>query len=90
MRPKGRIYIYAGGGPCNRNRFTVGTVEDLGAEGLTPTEGMALHFWCGDADDQGNDDPLLFEGTIHFDLVKRYWYALIDEGSFRHLSDDNE
>ena len=77
MRPKGRIFLYPGAGPRGRNKFTIGTFEDLNAEGITPTEGMNIAFYCDD------DDPLLFEGAIHYDSQLQHWYALIDENSYR-------
>jgi hypothetical protein len=88
MKPSGRIYIYPGAGQNGHNAFTVGTFEDLRAEGFTPTEGMSMRFWCDDSDDKGNPDPLLFEATIHYDAHLRYWYALIDEKTYRHASDE--
>ena len=84
MKPTGRIYLYPGAGPGGRNVFPVGTFEDLQDENITPTDGMLIHFWCGDGDDEGNDAPLLFEGTVHYDGRQQHWYALIDEETFRH------
>ena len=88
MRPNGRIYLYPGAGPKGHNAFTVGTFEDLLAEGINPAEGMSIRFWSGDADSDGKDDPLLFEGTIHYDSELRKWYALIDETTYHHESDE--
>ena len=64
MRPKGRIFLYPGAGPGGRNKFTIGTFEDLNAEGITPTEGMNIAFYC--------DDDMLFEGTIHYESQRQY------------------
>jgi hypothetical protein len=88
MKPSGRICLYPGAGPNGHNVFTVGTFEDLRADGITPAEGMSIRFWCDDGDSDGNDDPLLFEGTIHYDSHLRKWYALIDEKTYRHASDE--
>lgn len=90
MKPAGRIYLYPGAGPNGHNTFTIGTFEDLRSEGITPSEGMLINFWCGDGDDKGNEDPLFFEGTIHYDAHQRYWYALIDEKTYRHASEKSK
>ena len=82
-KPPGRIYL----DPMNR-RFTIGTFKDLEEEKITPAEGMTLHFWNDDADDAGNQDNLIFEGVIHFDETLGRWYAVIDENSYRHESDE--
>lgn len=50
-------------------------------------EGLRLSFYCEDADDDGRSDELLFEGTVHFDAHKSEWYAIIDEDTYRHVSD---
>ena len=68
------------------NGFTVGTFEDLRPEGIAPSEGIAIRFWCDDGDSNGNEDPLLLDGTIHDDSQYEYWYALIDEEAYRHAS----
>jgi hypothetical protein len=82
-KPKGRIYL----DPMN-GRFTVGTLKDLELEKITPIEGMTLQFWMDDGDDAGNTDNLIFEGVIHFDKELGRWYAVIDENSYRHESDE--
>jgi hypothetical protein len=55
---------------------------------MTLTEGMTVGFWMDDADDRGQEDNLLFEGTVHFDAHRQQWYALIDWASFHHESDE--
>jgi hypothetical protein len=55
---------------------------------ITPVEGMTLPFWNDDADEKGNTDNLIFEGVIHFDKESGRWFAVINEKSFRHESDD--
>lgn len=82
-RPRGRIYF----DPQN-GRFTLGTFKDLEEEKITPVEGMTLHFYSGDADEDGNEDNLIFEGVVHFDNETSRWFAVIDEKSFRHESDE--
>ncbi len=84
-----RIYLYPGlgeGEPHYLDRL--GTVKDLAEAGMTLTEGMRVGFWMDDGNDQGEDDNLLFEGTVHFDPQRQQWYALIDRASFRHESDE--
>ena len=88
MKPNGRIFLYPGAGPGGSNVFTVGTFEDLRSEGIMPVNGMSLSFYCDDADGEGNDDPLLFEGTIHYNSRLGKWYALVDEKTYHHGSDE--
>jgi len=86
---KKRIYLYPGlgeGEPHYLDRL--GTIKDLAETGLTLTEGSQVGFWMDDGNDQGEEDNLIFEGTVHFDPQKQQWYALIDHGSFRHESDE--
>jgi len=71
-----------------QRRFTIGTFKDLEREKITPVEGMTLYFWTDDADEAGNPDNLTFEGIIHFDQTLGRWYAVIDENSYRHESDE--
>jgi hypothetical protein len=84
-KPKGRIYF----DPLN-GHFTYGTFKDLEEENITPVEGMTLPFWNDDADENGNTDNLIFEGVIHFDRKSGRWFAVIDERTYRHESDDSE
>ena len=88
MKPSSRIFLYPGWGPNGQNVFTVGTFEDLRTDGITPVDGMSLSFYCDDADVEGNDDPLLFEGTIHYNSQLGKWYALVDETTYHHASDE--
>src|SRR6266404_4573273 len=82
-KPRGRVYL----DPMNR-QFTIGTFKDLEEEKISPAEGMTLHFWHDDANDAGKQDNLIFEGVIHFDKTLGRWYAVIDEHSYRHESDE--
>ena len=85
-RPKGRIYLYPGGGrPGPGTPFTQGTFWDLEAEQITPTPGMRLDFYADDANERGEADYLLFTGVVDFDA--NGWYAVIDDGSFLHESE---
>lgn len=84
-----RIYLYPGlgeGEPHYLDRL--GTIKDLAESGMALTDGMRVGFWTDDADEQGKDDNLIFDGTVHFDPERQLWYALIDWKSFRHESDE--
>ena len=67
-----------------------GTWEDLKKYEVELVEGLAVEFWMDDGDDEGNEDPLFFEGTVHYDATQSHWIALIDESSFRHASEVNQ
>lgn len=83
-----RVFLYPYAGPGGRNYFEqIGTKQDVLLSDLKLEEGQRLNFYCGDADDEGRPDELIFEGTVHFDPQKRQWYAIIDENSYRHASD---
>ena len=83
-----RIFLYPYAGPGGRNYLKqIGTIEDLALNDLQLKQGTRLSFYCEDADEMGNSDDLLFEGTVHFDPEKQQWYALVDESSYRHASD---
>jgi hypothetical protein len=64
-----------------------GTFNDLARYSLELNEGMRIKFWTDDADDKGNRDPLLFEGTVHFDVDQDCWVAELDSRGYWHLSD---
>lgn len=84
-----RIYLYPGlgeGAPHYLDR--VGTVEDLLESGIVLSEGLQVGFYDLDANDQGDNDKLIFEGTVHYDHEREKWYALLDWTSFRHESDE--
>ncbi len=84
-----RIYLYPGLGEGEPHYLDlVGTIKDLAESGLTLTEGMKVDFWMDDGNDDGEEDNLLFEGTVHFDPKRQQWYALIDHTSFHHESDE--
>ncbi|WP_031497552.1 hypothetical protein [Bryobacter aggregatus] len=84
-----RIYLYPGLGEGEPHYLeSVGTVRDIERTGLKLVEGKRVAFYDFDGTDKRDDDNLLFEGVIHFDMVRGKWYALIDWGSFRHESDE--
>jgi hypothetical protein len=86
-----RIYLYAEGVKNHPHYLTtIGTKADLARTGLVLKEGAVVGFYNEDANDQNEADPLLFEGIVHWDKEKNLWYAILDEASFRHLSDKRE
>jgi hypothetical protein len=66
---------------------TLGSFWDLEAHGIMLSEGLYLYFWTDDADDNGNDDPILSEGAVHFDTSQNCWIATIDWDRLVHASD---
>ena len=86
----GRLYLYPG---SNVDRdwspFTKGTFDDLAEGGITVLEGMRLKFYDSDADEGGQPDDLLFEGSAHF-IPDRGWGAIIDAKSFHWESDERK
>jgi hypothetical protein len=49
---------------------------------------MVIAFYDQDGDGEGNRDDLLFEGTVHYDAERECWYAIIDQNSWRHRSQE--
>jgi len=75
--------------PTGRNYLKqLGTLRDIAKVGLELREGMVVGFYDQDGDGEGNRDDLLFEGTVHYDAEKKGWYAIIDQKSWRHESDE--
>jgi hypothetical protein len=73
----------------NRLRLTcAGTFADLAREQIQLQEGLALMFYMDDADDQGQADEMLVEGTVHFDPEEQVWVAKVDWATVHHASDD--
>ena len=62
-------------------------VTDLKKSGTALREGMILDFWSDDGDENGNPDPLLFQGIVQFDTVVNQWVAIVDWNKFIHASD---
>ncbi len=84
-----RIYLYLSVPLGGRQKFTLGTFEDLAANHIEPREGLRLHFYCDDANPStGERDDLLFEGVIGFD-ANLGWHAIVDEGAVRSQSELN-
>jgi hypothetical protein len=83
-----RIYLYPYAGVGGRNYLKdIGTFEDFKQSGMSLKEGLRLEFYCGDADDTGKPDDLIFDGTVYYDTEKQKWYVIVDENSYRHASD---
>jgi|SRR5208282_6759199 len=83
-----RIFLYPYAGPGGRNYFKqIGTTQDIMLDEVKLCEGLRLGFYCEDQDDEGMPDELIFDGTVHFDHEKGQWYAIIDENSYRHASE---
>jgi hypothetical protein len=73
----------------NRVRLIcAGTAEDLRRLALQLREGLALTLYTDDADDEGNPDPLLIDGTVHYDAEGKCWVAEVDWSRLRHASDE--
>lgn len=73
----------------NRLRLTcVGTQEDLSRHGMELKEGLVLTFYTDDADDEGNADDLLIEGTVTYSNDEQCWVAQVDWNAIRHESDE--
>lgn len=63
-----------------------GTVEDLTAQGIELREGLALTLYSDDADENGNLDELLADGTVSYSDDEGCWVATIDWDAIRHAS----
>lgn len=86
-KPQKRIYLYLAsrGG---RQRFTLGTFEDLKAAGTELKPGILLPFYTDDTDEAGNRDDLIFEGVVGYDEITGKWYATVEPNNIRHESDE--
>lgn len=63
---------------------TIGTRHDLGRLGIVLSEGMTLSLWSDDADADGTQNNLEFEGVAHFDPDRNCWVATVDWSTMRH------
>jgi hypothetical protein len=71
----------------NRLRLTcAGTRRDLQQQGIELREGMVLTLYTDDANEQGQPDPLLAEGVVHYDDAQQCWVAAIDWQTVGHAS----
>jgi hypothetical protein len=83
-----RTYLYPYAGPGGKNYLRqLGTKDDIAKTGTILREGMRLSFWNDDSNDEGQPDPLYFDGIVHFDSEAGEWYVVIDDESYHHESD---
>lgn len=74
----------------NRLRLTAqGTRDDLARHGIRLQEGLRLTFYTDDADDDGNPDNLLADGTVQRNEQEQCWGAAVDWNALRHASAEN-
>lgn len=66
---------------------TMGTQQDLRKYGIALKEGLALSFWMDDGDDEGNLDPLYFDGILHYNEESQNWVAVVDRKSICNASE---
>ena len=62
------------------------SVRALEAYGLRLREGMALHLYSDDLDDQGRRDDLVADGVAHYDASIDRWIA-VQLGRIRNVSE---
>jgi hypothetical protein len=73
----------------NRLRLTcIGTQRDLERQGIELQKGMILALYTDDANEEGQADPLVAEGVVHFDKTEKCWVAVIDWKAIRHASEE--
>jgi hypothetical protein len=65
----------------------VGTIEDLGRQGITLRDGMPLTFYSDDLDAKGQPDELLVDGVVSFSEEEHCWVAVIDWSAIHHASE---
>ena len=66
---------------------TMGTHQDLRKYGISLKEGLALDFWMDNGDDEGNLDPLYFNGIVHYDASGQNWVAVVDHENIHNASE---
>ena len=72
----------------NRIRLTtVGTQRDLQRLGVQLEEGMALTLYMDDANDDGNSDDIMIDGTAHFSTADMCWVAAVNWENVYHASE---
>ncbi len=89
---KPRIYADLNGGWRKENNYVVplnssATENDLHLLGYTLSPGLTIDFWTDDGDDDGNLDPLLFQGVIRFEEDTQRWVAVAQWNEFHHASE---
>lgn len=66
---------------------TFGTHRDLEKHKIILENGLNLTFYMDDADENGNEDNLIFDGEVQYDELNKRWVAVINWDNFRHVSD---
>jgi len=69
---------------------TIGTRRDLERYGIVLEEGLLLHLYTDDADEEGKPDNILVDGIAHYDQDRERWVATIDWDAIGHESDLQE
>ena len=64
-----------------------GTLADLVRAGIELRDGLPLSVYSDDADDKGQPDDLLADGTVCFDEAHKRWVLQIDWDRISHRSD---
>lgn len=65
-----------------------GTIADLARYNIPLREGLVLTFYMDDANDRGEPDDLLIEGTVQFNDEEKCWVAAVNWSAVRHGSDE--
>lgn len=89
---KARVYADLNGGWRVEEEYVVplnssATENDLQILGYRLMPGLVVDFWTDDGDDEGNLDPLLFQGVIQFDEDTQRWIAVADWNGFQNASE---
>jgi hypothetical protein len=66
---------------------TAGTQRDLQRLGLELAEGLSLTCYMDDADDAGNPDDIMVDGTAHYSQSGKCWVAVVNFDAVYHASD---
>jgi len=65
----------------------IGTRRDLETQGIQLREGLVLHVYSDDLDEQGNRDDLVADGIARFDPDNHRWVLEVDPDAIRNASD---
>lgn len=68
----------------------IGTKNDLLEQGITLVDGMRLHVYSDDANEHGERDDLLAEGTVLYNAEVGQWVLVVDAATIRHESDEHQ
>ncbi len=91
---KPRVYADLNGGWREGGNYilwlnSIATESDLLYLGYSLASGLVVDFWTDDGDDEGNLDPLLFQGKVEYDQEKQKWFAVAPWNDFYHASELN-